>query len=246
MKKIFIFLISCFIALPVFAFESDKERIDHYIKILKTYHPDAKQKMLNRLEWSGLTQPELFDYIEQSLLNSYNKDLSGDESKTAAYMMKALWTSGQEKYRPTIDLIREKTTHPRLQRYAKYAQEKLGIFGGWHKQIAQVEAPIAGKSAEVEMYMRMLSVDDIYVQRLAARAIYHERQRDADLIALAAEKLKASYMDFSLGGEAQDTMAWLCKAVGQTKDLKYSELLNEVSLNSPHRKIQKYARKYSI
>lgn len=246
MKKILVFLFSGLMALPTLAFESDAERIEHYLKVLKTHHFEAKNKMLNRLEWSGLTQPELFDYIEQALLNTYDKNMSSEEIKLSVYMMKALWTSGQEKYRPTINLIKNKSTSSKLSRYAKNASVNLGKFGGWHQKIAQVKAPIEGKPAEIEMYMRMLTVDDIFVQRLAARAMFHENQRDADLVALAAEKLQAYYMDASLDGEAQDTVAWLCKAVGQSRDQKYSQLLNDAAQNSPHRKIQKYARKFSI
>ena len=90
----------------------------------------------------------------------------------------------------------------------------------------------------------MLSVDDPLVQRLAARAIFHEKQQDPDLLALTAEKLKALYNKDGLGGEAQDTAAWFCKAIGQSGKPEYQNLLSEVVKTTPYKKIRKHALKF--
>ena len=105
--------------------------------------------------------------------------------------------------------------------------------------------PIAGKAVEIGAYLKMLSVDNPYVQRLAARAIFHERRQDADLLALAASRLEANYQDPELPVASQDTLAWLCKALGQSGSLIYQDLLTQVSTGSPHEKIRKHASKYA-
>jgi hypothetical protein len=60
---------------------------------------------------------------------------------------------------------------------------------------------------------------------------------------MAADRLKAMYMNAELDEPAQDTAAWLCKALGESQDGAYYDFLQEVAEKTPHRKIEKYARK---
>lgn len=247
MKKMFYLLFSLLIAFPAYAFQSQAERAEYYLKVFNTYNLDAKVRMLDRLEWSGLSDPLLFDSLEEALLGvALKENISRNEIKLSAHTIKALGYSGQEKYRESINLIREKTSSSKLSRYAGLAAEDLNKFAQWHEHINEVDMVLEGKSIEVIIYMKMLNINDIQLNKLAARAIFHERRKDTDLLALAAEKLQHYYLDSSLGSEGQDAAAWLCKAIGQSGNIVYSDLLNEVAVNSPHRKIQKYARKFAI
>ncbi len=91
----------------------------------------------------------------------------------------------------------------------------------------------------------MLHADDVYVKRLAARAMFHEKLADKDLIDAAAKNLNAMYMQEGLDAQGQDTAAWLCKAIAISKDAEHKKLLREVGQDSPYKKIRKYARKYA-
>eukprot|EP00764_Aduncisulcus_paluster_P015007 gnl/Carplike_NY0171/9331_a13021_145.p1 GENE.gnl/Carplike_NY0171/9331_a13021_145~~gnl/Carplike_NY0171/9331_a13021_145.p1 ORF type:complete len:248 (-),score=7.83 gnl/Carplike_NY0171/9331_a13021_145:135-878(-) len=247
MKKIFCFFFSLLIAFPTYAFQSQAERAEYYLKVFNTYNLDAQVRMLDRLEWSGLSDPLLFDRLEEAVLGvALKENISRNEIKLSAHTIKALGYSGQEKYRESINQIREKTSSSKLSRYAGLAAEDLNKFAQWHAQINQVDMALEGGSIEVTIYMKMLNIHDIQLNKLAARAIFHERRTDSDLLALAADKLQHYYLDPSLDSEGQDAAAWLCKAIGQSGNVAYSDFLNEVALNSPHRKIQKYARKFAI
>lgn len=84
-----------------YAFSSDEERIDHYLSILNSGHHDSQETMLSRLQWSGLSDPRLFDEIERRLLQHYHgPDMS--LMSLMAHYVRALGYSGNEKYRSTI------------------------------------------------------------------------------------------------------------------------------------------------
>lgn len=247
MNKLAFLFLSVVMAMPVYAFQSQEERSKHYLEILNTYNLDTKTKMLDRLEWSGLSDPLFFDEIEKALLVATSKEyMSSKEIKLSAHLIKALGYSGQERYRDTLLLVKEKTTSTKLAKYLGRAETNLNKFANWHSLIAKQSVKTKGKSAEVIIYLKMLSIKDIQLEKLAARAIFHEHRRDPDLLALAAQRLEAYYLDEALDRDAQDAVAWLCKAIGQSGDVTYSELLNNVATNSPHRKVQKYARKFAI
>ena len=44
-----------------------------------------------------------------------------------------------------------------------------------------------------------------------------------------------------LDGEAQDTAAWFCKAIGQSGRIEYLNLLTEVNKYTPYNKIKRHS-----
>ncbi len=167
-----------------------------------------------------------------------------EQLNLASYQIRSLGYSGNEKYRSVLTLVSNKAASSKLKRHARKALIDLDQFITWNKLIADTKVVSEGKSAEVTSYMKMLTVDEFFVQKLAARAIFHEQILDQDLLDLAAENLKYLYLKEGLDGEWQDTASWLCKAIGQSGKPTYLDLLSTVAADSPYRKIQKYARKY--
>ena len=266
MKKLEIIglVLALFLTASVMADEVRDERIDSYLNILSTGNVKQKSTMLNRLQWSGLSDPRLFDVIEKSLLDQYLSDnLSRHQAKVLVYMVRSLGYSGNKKYRSTISTISKGTSLPKssistlsdnrttdsfsrkLNKHAAKALVDLHKFSAWNALIKTSDLVVVGKNAEITTYMKMLDTDDIFIQRLAARAMFHENIRDPDLLALAANKLKFLYMLNGLDRESQDTAAWLCKAIGQSGQSKYKNLLMEIAGKTPYKKIRKYAQKFS-
>ncbi len=227
------------------AFSTDEERINDFLNTLEVGSFQQKEQMLNRLQWSGLTSPKLYDNIARRVEVQYTElNLEKRQLNLVAYQVRALGYSGNEIYRKLITDVSQHAGSQKLKRHAKKALSDLDQFVVWNKLIADSSFAVESKSAEIAMYMKMLSINDFFVQRLAARAIFHEQLQDPDLLDLASEKLSVLYMDENLDAEWQDTASWLCKALGQSRPGKYAELLTIVANESPHRKIQKYARKY--
>lgn len=233
------------IFLPVHAFTTVDEQIDHYLEILE-YDTSYKITTLERLQWSGLTDPRLYDEIEKQVIDRYQEEGLSEQSRDMlSHLIRALGYSGNDKYRGTLDTVSKGALSNRHRKHAKKALLQLEQFISWNRLLVASDYSVEGKSVEVATYMKMLSTNDVMVQRLAARAIFHERQYDSDLLAMAAEKLEAMYLQDGLPIEAQDTAAWLCKAIGQSGWSEYKELLKKVAANTPYKKVKKHAKMYT-
>lgn len=231
---------------PAYAFTTADEQIDHYLKILDSGSYAAKNQMLERLQWSGLSNPRLFYRIEtqvqfQGMLD--DKKIGKELAGVLSHQIRALGYSGNQKYRKTLRNVMASSRGQKFRKHARKALTQLDKFEYWHKLIADSDIQIEGKSVEVATYMKMLKTDHVMVQRLAARAIFHERRTDSDLLSMAAEKLEGLYMQPGLDGESQDTVAWLCKALSQSGHSSYLGLLKRIASNTPHTKIKKHAAK---
>lgn len=237
-------LIVC-LSLPAMAFSSNAERVDSFVKLLNSSDYKGQEQMLNRLQWSGLSDPALFDVIEKRLLEHYKvQGLDSSIRKVMAYHVRALGYSGNDKYRATIAEVRQNAVDSTVKKHAKKALTDLSRWSQWHSLMTLEPIPTAGQSIEVATYLQMLDTENVYVQRLAARAIFHERITDSQLLNKAVEIIRSQYMDGGIDGQAEDTIAWLCKAVGLNAPSQYRAFLSEVSEQSPSRKIAKYALKY--
>jgi len=238
-------IIFALLSSPGIAFETVDEQIDHYLKTLSKTNVKGKIEMLERLQWSGLTDSRFYDVVESNVLKQYLRDdLSKNERTVLGHQIRALGFSGNEKYRATLKLVKEESYVRRNKGYGKKALADMNKFSSWNKLIAESNFTIEGKSAEVTTYMKMLNTDNPSVQKLAARAIFHEEQDDNDLLVLTAEKLKAMYLKEGLDRGAQDSAAWLSKALGQNGGEEFIALLIEVVDKTPYKQIRKHAAKY--
>jgi len=230
-------------SLPTAAFDTVDGQIDHYLVILEGTDQRAKIAMLKRLQWSGLSDPRLFDVIEAAPLAVIDiKKLDKPTLQEATHKIRTLGYSGNEKYRASLSNLKQNAANRKMRGHAAKALLDLDRFGRWNRQIAASNVKVEGKSAEVTNYMKMLGVDDVLVQRLAARAIFHEKRKDPDLLGMVAEKLKAMHAREGLNGAAQDTGAWYAKALGQSGN--YRDLLVRVNQDSPYKKIKKHSLKF--
>lgn len=222
------------------AFETDQQRIEHNLKIMDSDSVEQKEQMLERLQWSGLSDPLLFDRLEQDVLAAQEKKyLERDDLSVLSYEMRALGYSGNPKYQPTLQLLASKAENSKLKRHASKAKTDLVQFQAIQNKLALVTIDDTGLPAEVVSYIKLLETNDAYAQRLAARAIFHEQRKDPALLEVTAAKLEAMYMDASLDKTAQDSAAWMCKALKQAGG--YESLLQKVASDTPHKKIKKYA-----
>lgn len=224
------------------AFESVDEQIDHYLEVLHDGSQPSKIEMLQRLQWSGLSDARLYDAIEKQLLDQIEgPDLDPGNYPILPYNIRALGFSGNEKYRAILEQLNAEADDRKFRSHASKALRQLDQYIEWNRLIEDSLYEVDGSSVEVGTYMKMLDVDNVYTQRLAARAIYHEKRIDPDLLALAAEKLERLNSRSILDKQEDDTGAWLCKALGESGDPEYIALLATIAGSTQHRKIKKYA-----
>jgi hypothetical protein len=206
---------------------------------------DAKIEMLQRLQWAGPSDERLFDKIAEWPQNEYKtKTFSSPQVNLMSHHIRALGYSGNAKYLEFLEGAKASAGNNKLKRHTRNALRDIANYERWNAEVAQSDFEISGKSFEVTTYMKMINSDDAPVQRMGARAVFHERQYDSDLLEMIAEELRANYKRKGLDSETQDTMAWFCKALGQNARVGYNELLVEVMDNTPYRKIRKWAGKY--
>ncbi len=228
------------------AFSTVEGQIEHYLNVLNSGEYTNKIEMLQRLQWSGLSDPRLYDPIEQRLLDQYLEDnLNKPDIGLLSHLSRALGYSGNKKYIATLSEVENNSAQKKIRKHARKAQIQLTRFEAWNRLIADSDYPVEGKDVEIAMYMKMMNTDDPQVQRLSARAIFHQRLQDSDLLALVAKKVEGSFLDPALSGDAQDAVAWMCKAIGQSGTPEYSDLLSRVVAETPHKKIRKHASKYA-
>lgn len=224
----------------VAAFESQDEQIDYILSQMKSGSADRKEEILERLQWSGLSEARLYDVFETELLEHYQeKYMEKEQASLLAYKVRALGYSGNLKYQKTLSLLASEAKQSNVKRHAKKAKQDLNDFNGMQKKLGQVEFQKDDIPFEVMTYMKMLKTDDSFTQRLAARAAFHERRNNEALLALVAEKLEGMYLNKNLDDLAQDSAAWMCKVLKQHSG--YEALLKEVADKTPHRKISRYA-----
>ncbi len=239
-------LLGCF--MPAHAFTTVDEQIAHYHEVLYSGGHNEKITILKRLQWSGLSDRRLFDSFDREVESNgvkRNNKLNKQERDLLAHQIRALGYSGNEHYRWVLDYVVKNSKNSKSRNHARKALVQLDKFKHWHQLIAASDFSIEGKSVEVTTYMKMLSTDHVIVQRLAARAIFHEKLSDPDLLAMAVKKLEGLYLRPGLDAEAQDTAAWLCKAIGEHGDPKYSWILHKVVRGTPYKKVRDHASKYT-
>ncbi len=94
-------------------------------------------------------------------------------------------------------------------------------------------------------------VDQRYINQLtrggnasikqAAQSIYNTGESDIEVLDVAAEVLLQRYA--KAGNSDIDTLAWVCRALGNSDNSRYSSALNEVANSDAHKKLRKYAKK---
>lgn len=75
--------------------------------------------------------------------------------------------------------------------------------------------------------------------RQAAQSIYHTGMKDTEVLDVAAEVLVQQYGTATANTEI-DAMAWVCKALGESGNGRYTAVLNQVAEGDVHRKLAKH------
>ncbi len=96
--------------------------------------------------------------------------------------------------------------------------------------------------ASGQRYAQMLASGGVSSMQRAAEEIYNQHITDQELLDVAAEALSQNYTK-NKGETYIDSMSWLCKAIGNSGNGRYKELLTNVSKNAGNSKLSKYCNK---
>ncbi|HEB28990.1 MAG TPA: hypothetical protein ENI05_14760 [Porticoccus sp.] len=92
-----------------------------------------------------------------------------------------------------------------------------------------------------QRYIDKLTRGGLVSIKQAAQGIYNTGEKDTEVVDVATEVLLQRYP--TAGNSDIDTLAWLARAIGNTRNGRYHSALQEVVDSADHRKLRKYAKK---
>lgn len=106
-----------------------------------------------------------------------------------------------------------------------------------------VAGNVSALDASGKRYAVMLASGGLGSMQHAAEEIYNQGLNDQELLDVAAEALAQNYNRGANGETFVDSISWLCKALGNSNNGRYRELLTQVSDAHIHKKARKYCDK---
>jgi len=232
---------------PAFAMEKNIE--DQYLKALRTANPAARIVVAKKITHSYIENKEIFAEIEKQLLAGYQKCDDPVFLDLMSWYCKDLASSGDDKYRPTLQKVARETPCPKLQGYARKSLETFLFNRERNQHLADAKKlekkGIDPNSARIAA---LLKSGDLKLQRDGAKMLIrsiHADLRLYDLVEDILEKYIASpaFKSTTGGSELEvDTMAWMCRALPASANTKYHDTLEKIARESQSVKLQKYAR----
>ena len=219
-------------AAPAATVEEDVQR---YLQVIAG-DPAKHADELEKLSGMGLSDPRLFDVIEQRLLADAEPARAQHlEKNRVAWYFRALGFSGQEKYRPTLGKYNDDRVY---RNYAINAQRDMGDYARWNPVISDRSTFVAGLSDDSNRMLNMVRASDMNLVKVGAKRIYFAGA-EAPVLDFLAEQLKGKYM--ASDPDNADTLAWMVKALGHAAPGKYNSLLEDIKANAPDRKVRNQA-----
>jgi len=228
----------------VFAQTDRSEDVEKFLGMLNSESMKTRTDALKHITRSGLTDPELFNFIEKRLLGGYQINTSNYEHiDEMAWLCKALASSGKEEYRKTLQEVMDTTSDPKLKNYAKQSIGLIKEYARKNKMLAENKYAQDDMSPKTAKYMTMLKSGEISMIKDAAKELCREEIDDQRVYDAASEVLLEMYKQKSLNAQSIDTLAWLCKALGASGIAKYKAVLDEIASETTNAKLMSYAIK---
>ncbi len=220
--------------------ENESNLLEKYISEFKILAPEDKKHLCQKIMWSGLSDPSLFDLIEQDLLRRSKSQRDKGEVDNVAWLLKALGSSGQTKYITTLQNL---TTHNNS-KIVKYAKEGLNLiqqYAKWNPIISNSSNFHPEKSEVINHYANMIRSDILELNVLAGKRIFAEKIRDNYLYKILSEKILSGHKLVP----SKDKMkiaayAWMMRASALTNIATVAE----VKATGTNKKLKSYAKKY--
>jgi hypothetical protein len=249
-KNMSLFLLCSFCSIFIFAnsflayaTSNQTAEANKYIDMLGSASLKTRIDAAKQITRSGLTDPKLFNIINESLLNGYNSNvLNSDHIDEMSWMCKALASSGSSDYAPTLEKIIQTATSQKLVRYAKQSLSLLSEYSERNKLINNTTNIDPNLSPEVNKYINMLKSNNITLQRDAAKSIYRGQFSEKALFDVLSDELLKGYKTSLNDRNQLDTLAWMCKALGASGMAEYKQTLTQIIENSSNAKLLKYAK----
>ena len=106
--------------------------------------------------------------------------------------------------------------------------------------LVSVAGGASALDASGKRYAQMIASGGLGSMQHAAEEIFNQGINDQELLDVAAEALAQNYSRNANGETFVDSISWMCKALGNSGNGRYKELLTKVSESGIHKKARKY------
>jgi hypothetical protein len=103
--------------------------------------------------------------------------------------------------------------------------------------------PVFALDASGARYTQMFATEGPGTITRAAQDIYNTGTRDQEVLDVAAQTLANIYQKAPNARDYVDATAWLCKALGNSGNGRYKQLIKDVSESDIHRNAKKHCKK---
>jgi hypothetical protein len=244
MLKLPIYALLIFCILVSFTASGASDGLDEYIQIFTDGNAQQQTQASKDLAWAGLSDPRLFDLIENLLLEKYLTVENKYAVDDTAWLAKALAYSGQDQYRATLQTVASDSPQKKIKRHAENSLVQLDNYARWNPIISDASLWNSSKSDEISRYANMLTSGDLELQRIGAKRVHNTHSYDAYLLDILDTEIREKYLEANNDSLFIDTVAWMGKALSGSRVVGYMPTIVEVSENAGNAKLAKYATKY--
>ncbi len=218
---------------------------DYFMKQLSSDSMRQRTDAAKRITRSGLTDPKLFDYIQELLLKGYTgSPLDTDLMDEMAWFCKALASSGDASYAVTLSQVAGNTSSSKLKRHATKSLEQLDVYAKRNQSMNADLGTDDTLSAEEKKLIAMVRSQDAVLIRDASKITYRNPLPGDAVTDAISEVLLKTYGNTSTNSRTMnDALAWMCNAVGNSGKTKSKATLTEVIEKTTSEKLRKYAKK---
>jgi hypothetical protein len=105
--------------------QSQPREANDYIVLLKSDDPESIRECAKEIYSNNLNKPELLDTVEEILISNHRQDRGDVYSDAMGWLCKILGSSGEEKYRPTLEKVADDGSTFKLRWHASAQRDKL-------------------------------------------------------------------------------------------------------------------------
>ncbi len=247
MKKILIYLIMLlfgpvFSINTVYAIGDRTAEINAYRKKIQSSEILTRIDAAKEITDSGLTDPELFDIINDILLKIYNsKTADKDHIEEITWLCKALASSGNSKYKKTLQEIYNNSNNTKVQDTALQNFNLVDYYALRNKEIAEKKYFDPDMPPEIIRAINMITSENISIKRDGARRIYRSKNVEEKVYDIVNEQLLQLYDKDPEDTNLIETTVWFCKVLASSGLPKYKPTLAEIADKTLNKELQKQA-----
>jgi hypothetical protein len=205
--------------------------------------PAQIKKAINQLEWTGISDPDLFVVIVTKLNDGYLSK-SRVDVEVNAWLAKGLALSGDPQYKKLLSTISVSGAPQKLRKHVKRALKRIDKFSTWNPIIAQ-NNDYAKSQTELD-YIRitnMLNSRRGDLMSVGARKVYYNFSDNVDLTNMISITLSEKYAMPSTPDEI-DAYSWMCKVLAETGNKEHKALLDKIANDRRvSEKLERHAKK---